>query len=503
MAAAPRSTYRLQIRPAFDLDAAADVTGYLRDLGVDWAYLSPLLQATEGSDHGYDVVDPSRVDPARGGAEGWTGSPPRRGAAGLGILVDIVPNHMGISQPAQNPWWWDVLHARPRFALRRGVRHRLGLRRRQGARADPRRRLDEVLAAGEAHDRPGGPDLAAARASLRYCDDTSCRSPRRHPVPSRRRRSTIRASIRAILERQHWEPMFWRREAAELNYRRFFADHDPRRRPGRGAVGVRRDATPRCCAGCAKGSPTGCGSTTPTGCVDPGGYLERLAARDRRRLRAGREDPRARRASCPRGGQTDGTTGYDALGRDRPGAGRSGGRGGAGRPRCAAARRARPATVDVRRPHPRHEARRSPTRSSAPRSRGSSATLPELGRRRRRRRMPSPSCWRASRCTARTCRRAASSWTRPPPRHPLAAPISPDAIAALVPVLADPALEVARRFQQTTGPVMAKGVEDTAFYRYTRLGSLTEVGGDPSVFALSVEGFHRAQAARQAAGRTR
>ena len=66
----PESTYRLQIRAAFDLDAAAAVTGYLRDLGVGWAYLSPLLQSTSGSDHGYDVVDPTRVDPARGGAEG-------------------------------------------------------------------------------------------------------------------------------------------------------------------------------------------------------------------------------------------------------------------------------------------------------------------------------------------------------------------------------------------------------------------------------------------------
>ncbi len=65
-------------------------------------------------------------------------------------------------------------------------------------------------------------------------------------------------------------------------------------------------------------------------------------------------------------------------------------------------------------------------------------------------------------------------------------------------MLADPSLAVSRRFQQTTGPVMAKGVEDTAFYRYTRLGSLTEVGADPAVFALSVEEFHRALAARQA-----
>ena len=73
-----------------------------------------------------------------------------------------------------------------------------------------------------------------------------------------------------------------------------------------------------------------------------------------------------------------------------------------------------------------------------------------------------------------------------------------DAIVRLVPLLSDGELEVARRFPQTTGPVMAKGVEDTAFYRFTRLGSLTEVGGDPSIFSLSVEGLHRSFARRQA-----
>ncbi len=66
----PLSTYRLQIRDSFTLDDAAEVTGYLRDLGVSWAYLSPLLEATPGSDHGYDVVDVTRVDPARGRPEG-------------------------------------------------------------------------------------------------------------------------------------------------------------------------------------------------------------------------------------------------------------------------------------------------------------------------------------------------------------------------------------------------------------------------------------------------
>ena len=66
----PLSTYRLQIRESFTLDQAAEVTDYLRDLGVSWAYLSPILEATPGSDHGYDVDDVTRVDPARGGSEG-------------------------------------------------------------------------------------------------------------------------------------------------------------------------------------------------------------------------------------------------------------------------------------------------------------------------------------------------------------------------------------------------------------------------------------------------
>ncbi|WP_259393090.1 alpha-amylase family glycosyl hydrolase, partial [Microbacterium halimionae] len=105
----PSSTYRLQIRAAFDLDAAANVTDYLHDLGIDWAYLSPLLRATAGSDHGYDVVDPSMVDPARGGRAGFERFVSAARAGGLGVLVDIVPNHMGVAVPAENPWWWDLL----------------------------------------------------------------------------------------------------------------------------------------------------------------------------------------------------------------------------------------------------------------------------------------------------------------------------------------------------------------------------------------------------------
>lgn len=105
----PLSTYRLQISADFPLDEATRITDYLRDLGVSWAYLSPLLAATPGSDHGYDVVDPTRIDDERGGPAALDRFVAAARDAGLGVLVDIVPNHVGVGIPRQNPWWWDVL----------------------------------------------------------------------------------------------------------------------------------------------------------------------------------------------------------------------------------------------------------------------------------------------------------------------------------------------------------------------------------------------------------
>jgi (1->4)-alpha-D-glucan 1-alpha-D-glucosylmutase len=105
----PVSTYRLQITARFDLFAAAEVLPYLHDLGVDWVYLSPLLEAEPGSDHGYDVVAHDRIDPARGGAEGLAAVSAQARRLGMGVLVDIVPNHVGIATPHVNAGWWDLL----------------------------------------------------------------------------------------------------------------------------------------------------------------------------------------------------------------------------------------------------------------------------------------------------------------------------------------------------------------------------------------------------------
>jgi (1->4)-alpha-D-glucan 1-alpha-D-glucosylmutase len=104
----PRSTYRLQLQAQFDLDAAAQVAEYLRDLGVSHIYCSPILQAAPGSTHGYDVVDCHQVNRELGGEPARQRFLNRLRQCGLGHVLDIVPNHMAITG-SLNSWWWDTL----------------------------------------------------------------------------------------------------------------------------------------------------------------------------------------------------------------------------------------------------------------------------------------------------------------------------------------------------------------------------------------------------------
>ncbi len=99
--AALRATYRLQLGPGMRFDDVRALVPYLRDLGISHLYLSPSLTARSGSTHGYDVVDPTRVSSSLGGEEGLRAL----AAAGLGIVLDIVPNHMGTGD--ENRWWSD------------------------------------------------------------------------------------------------------------------------------------------------------------------------------------------------------------------------------------------------------------------------------------------------------------------------------------------------------------------------------------------------------------
>lgn len=108
------STYRLQLcgpssGSGFTFADAENLLDYLDDLGVSHLYLSPILTAAQGSSHGYDVTDPTTVSSELGGPDGLARLSAAARARGMGLVVDIVPNHVGVGRPEENAWWWDVL----------------------------------------------------------------------------------------------------------------------------------------------------------------------------------------------------------------------------------------------------------------------------------------------------------------------------------------------------------------------------------------------------------
>ncbi len=108
----PASTYRLQLRKEFPFAAASRVVPYLHALGISHCYCSPILMSAPGSTHGYDVSDYHRIDTDLGGHTGYAEFAAQAHAHGVGILLDFVPNHMGI-QGTSNRWWQDVLECGP------------------------------------------------------------------------------------------------------------------------------------------------------------------------------------------------------------------------------------------------------------------------------------------------------------------------------------------------------------------------------------------------------
>ncbi|MBF0814953.1 malto-oligosyltrehalose synthase [Microbacterium paludicola] len=469
----PRSTYRLQIRREFDLDAAAGVVDYLKALGVDTVYLSPLLASEPGSNHGYDVIDHSRVDPDRGGSEGLERFATAAREAGLGVLADIVPNHVGIATPRLNPWWWDVLtHGR-------GSRHAEAFD------------IDWDAASGRIRipvlgdDDVEKPDLGLRieDGELRYYDNA---------FPLAPGTADDGASPGVVHARQHYELVHWRRGDSELNYRRFFAVstlaavrvEDPR---------VFDESHTEILRWLREGLVDGLRIDHPDGLTDPGGYLARLAdASDGAYVLV--EKILEPGEPLPAHWATAGTTGYDALGDiDRvlvdP----------AARTALddleAELRADSPQTGTAEWHRMIHDGKRAvadgllqaEVRRLArlvPDIEGAEDALAEL-----------LACFPVYRSYLPAgldhLHEAAAAAKRG--RRDLARTID-----RLLPLLADPDHPAAIRFQQTSGAVMAKGVEDTAFYRYGRLASLNEVGGDPAEFAIDVAEFHRRQAARQA-----
>lgn len=456
----PRSTYRLQVRASFDLRSAAGIAEYVHDLGADWLYLSPLLTAEPGSDHGYDVVDHSAVDPARGGADGLDAAAAAAREHGLGVLIDIVPNHMGVATPIRNAWWWDLLtHGREsRYAEAFDVDWEFG-----GGKVRIPVLGDELLE-----------PLTRVGDELRHYDT-------RYPIAPDT--ADDGADAATIHSRQHYELVHWRRADAELNYRRFFAVST--------LAGIRvevpwvfAESHAEIRRWVEQGLADGLRVDHPDGLADPAGYLDALAEATGgtyvlvEKILEGDEQ-------LPASWSAAGTTGYDVL---------------ADLDRVLvdpAGRAVLDATLGEKLDWASliHDTKRGIAdgilRSEVLRI---SRELPQ----------PEPADTVAE---LLACFPVYRSYLPLGSEHLDAAaedararrPELADTIDSLLPLLRDPAHPAARRFQQTSGMVMAKGVEDTAFYRYSRLGSLTEVGGDPSEFSITVQEFHRRQQLRQAA----
>ena len=462
--ARPGSTYRLQVRPSWDLDAAASACRHLADLGAEAVYLSPLLPSARGSDHGYDVVRFDTVDPQRGGPTAWQRLLDAARSRGLRVVVDIVPNHTGVADAAENPAWWDML--------------------RHGQASPYARWFDIDWSRGRVLLPVLGDDFTTDQ--LHVDGDELHYFEHRFPIaPGTGPRAGETAAD--VHDRQHYELANFRRADTEQNYRRFFAVstlaglrvEDPEvfsathEQIGRwlsedGVDGLRIDH--------------------PDGLVDPKGYLD-----DLRELAGARawilvEKILESGEELPTDWPVAGTTGYDALAEV-----------------CGV-------FVDPAGERPFDQTYRDLT--------GDSADLREHVRRGKS--TAATTILRAE--VLRLARlvpgvdRAEEALTELLVSFPVyrsylpagagdlasaieaaraARPELADPIGALASRLADGSDELANRFQQISGAVMAKGVEDTAFYRYTRFVALNEVGGDPARFGLRPEEFHRAQHRRQ------
>jgi (1->4)-alpha-D-glucan 1-alpha-D-glucosylmutase len=494
----PVSTYRVQLRPpasdhpGFDFTDAAAIVPYLASLGVSHLYCSPILQATPGSAHGYDVVDHSRINDELGGQTGFDALVASCRSAGLGLVVDVVPNHMSIAEPeSQNAQWWSVLRDGPASPYAEWFDIDWATRDNPGKVLVPilGGPLDEVLDQLEVAGSPEEP-------TIRYYE---------HVLPIAPG-TLVAGDLAATLGRQHYRLCHWKVATKELNYRRFF---DVTTLAGvRVEVPGVFDATHDIVLEQVRsGAIEGLRIDHPDGLADPSGYLDRLADATGGRWVAVEKilEPDER---LPDSWACAGTTGYDAM------------------------NHVLGLFVDPAGEHPLTDLWESVTGSSSPYddvvleakrqvvadvlgaevNRLTDVALAACA--------PDPSLRDTSRSALReavaevlvafdvyrayvsTDGRAAEealahvvgAVQRASARRPdRAAEIEIVGRLALAQAPPGPAAaEFIIRFQQTCGPVMAKGVEDTAFYRYLRLTALNEVGGDPGRFGTSVQDFHKA-----------
>ena len=197
MTTTPGSTYRVQMRAGFTFDDLSVVADYLAALGVSAVYTSPLLQAAPGSTHGYDVVDPGRASDELGGEEGRQRLVRRLRELGLGLVVDIVPNHLDVSDPVANRWWWDVLE--------------------HGRASEFAHFFDIDWDAGPLL-LPMLPDEGDPLTELKIDEDELLWRDLRFPTAD----GTLGGSPNDVHARQHYRLVSWRLASYSLTYRRFF-----------------------------------------------------------------------------------------------------------------------------------------------------------------------------------------------------------------------------------------------------------------------------------------
>ncbi|MCE0537371.1 malto-oligosyltrehalose synthase [Kineosporia rhizophila] len=482
----PVSTYRFQVRDSFGFTDVGARAAYLARLGTTHAYLSPILRATPGSGHGYDVVAHDELSEDAGGRPAFDAMIASLRAAGLAAVADVVPNHMAVPTPARlNAQYWSLLQHGPEseyaswfdvnWAPGRVIVPVLG------------DRLPKVLAAGE---------ISVQDGVVRYYD---------HEFPIRP--GTENLPLPELLAQQWYRLAFWRTSDEELNYRRFFDVTT--------LIAVRVenkpvfDATHALIGELVKnGSLAGLRIDHPDGLADPRGYLRDLAELTDNawvvveKILEGHE-------TLPEDWPCAGTTGYDALNR-------IGG-----------------LFVDP--------AGASPLSELLTEFTGDRRTLEEIVEASKRQIIDTSLNTEVRRLTdllaeIRDAEPDLADFTRrelhtavvellvamdqyrayvvpgeAAPDEALAtlgtaygvaeqrvAPQFRPALAAVLAILQDGEkagtdprrAELVTRFQQTCGPVMAKGIEDTTFYRYHRLISLNEVGGEPEHFGVSADEFH-------------
>lgn len=485
----PSATYRLQLQPDFPFAAAAKAVPYVAALGVSHLHLSPVLEAVPGSTHGYDVVDHSRVRAELGGEEGLRQLAGRAREYGLGIVLDIVPNHMATAH-RHNRALWEVLREGP---------------------ASPYARWFDIdwEAGGGKLLLPVLPGpVGGELAGLRVADGMLHHGEQIFPLAA----GTQELPLPALLDAQHYRLAWWRLGRTELNYRRFFTISE--------LIGLRVEDPEVFAATHGKilelvrdGVVDGLRIDHPDGLADPEEYLRRLNEATGGACWTVVEKILTGDEPLPASWPVAGTTGYDALHRidglftDPAGAdelaqrfrdftGPAGDRGGYWE---ATVRRAMykvvidelgAETAALGRIAERICAADVALRDHAPWA--LRTAIREL--------LVRVPVYRSYAVAGGPCRESDEAAVSEEAVRQAKAAFAVPEEAAAVDVVRELALgrlgggpdrtAFGARFAQTSSALRAKAVEDTAFYRHVPLLSANEVGGDPGRPAVSPERFH-------------